>query len=107
MAEFAISRVTLRSRLHSGGLTPGEALAIAMDVGKALERAHAAGQIHGNLTSASILLQDSSAPNATIQASASEGPTLENVDHLAPERIAGGPPTVAADIYSFGRILEQ
>jgi len=107
MAEFAISRVTLRSRLQSRRLTPGEALAIATDVGRALERAHTAGQIHGNLTSASILLQDSSAPNATIQASGGEGPTLENVEDLAPERIAGGPPTVAADIYSFGRMLEQ
>ena len=107
MAEFAISRVTLRSRLQSGRLTPGEALAIATDVGRALERAHAAGQIHGNLTSTTILLQDSSAPNATIQASGGEGPTLENVEDLAPERIAGGPPTVAADIYSFGRVLEQ
>jgi serine/threonine protein kinase/tetratricopeptide (TPR) repeat protein len=107
MAEFAISRVTLRSHLHSGRLTPGEALAIATDLGKALEQAHAAGQIHGNLTSANIQLKDSSAPGVTIQGFHGEGPAVENLEHLAPERIAGGTPTVAADIYSFGCILEE
>jgi serine/threonine protein kinase len=107
MAEFAISGVTLRSRLQCGTLQKAEALAIAAEAGRALAQAHAAGQIHGNLTSASILLQDSSAPKVTIQGFGSEGAIAENVAHLAPERTAGGAPTVAADIYSFGRILEQ
>jgi eukaryotic-like serine/threonine-protein kinase len=107
MAEFAISRITLRSRLHSGRLTPWEALAIAVQTGKALEQAHAAGRVHGNLTSTSILLRESSAPNVTIQGFSSDGPTLENVRHLGPEQIAGSAPTVAADIYSFGQVLEE
>jgi eukaryotic-like serine/threonine-protein kinase len=107
MAEFAISRITLRSRLHSGRLTPWEALAIAVQTGKALEQAHAAGRVHGNLTSTSILLRESSAPNVTIQGFSSDGPTLENVRHLGPEQIAGSAPTVAADIYSFGEVLEE
>ncbi|HKD12976.1 MAG TPA: tetratricopeptide repeat protein [Candidatus Angelobacter sp.] len=107
MAEFAISGTTLRSRLQSGGLQTAEALAIGAEAGRALAQAHAAGRIHGNLTSASIVLQDSTAPKVTIEGFGREGPTAENVEHLAPERIAGGPPTIAADIYSFGRILEQ
>ena len=116
MAEFAISRVTLHSRLQSGRLTPGEALAIATETGRVLAEAHAAGRIHGNLTSSSIQLKDSSAPEVTIQgfgdqvindAGSHNAGLVGNAGNLAPERIAGGPPTIAADIYSFGGILEQ
>jgi serine/threonine protein kinase/tetratricopeptide (TPR) repeat protein len=116
MAEFAISRVTLHSRLQAGRLMPGEALAIATGVGRVLAEAHAAGRIHGNLSSASIQLKDSSAPEVTIQgfgeAPAVGTPAVGSsypgiAENLAPERIAGGPPTIAADIYSFGRILEE
>ena len=104
MAEYAISRITLRSRLQYGGLRPEEALALAADAGRALARAHAAGRIHGNLTPESFLLQGSS---VSIQRFGWEGTTAEDVDYRAPERLAGGPPTVAGDIYSFGRILGQ
>jgi hypothetical protein len=38
MAEFAISRVTLHSRLQSGRLTPGEALAIATETAECWQR---------------------------------------------------------------------
>jgi eukaryotic-like serine/threonine-protein kinase len=81
-----------------------------------LAEAHAAGRIHGNLTSSSIQLKDSSAPEVTIQgfgdqvindASSHNAGLVGNAGNLAPERIAGGPPTIAADIYSFGGILEQ
>lgn len=107
MAEFAISRITLRSRLHSGRLTPWEALAIAVQTGKALEQAHAAGRVHGNLTSTSILVRESSAPNVTIEGFSSKTPTLENVEPAPSDRIAGSAPKVAADIYSFGKVLEE
>ena len=104
MAEYAISRITLRSRLQYGGLRPAEALALAADAGRALARAHAAGKIHGNLSAESFLLHGSS---VTLQSFGCDGATAEEADYLAPERLAGGPPTLAADIYSFGRILEQ
>jgi serine/threonine protein kinase/tetratricopeptide (TPR) repeat protein len=107
MPEFFISTVTLRSRLLSGKLQPEQALAIAAELGRALAEAHAVGRIHGHLTTASILLQESSAPKVTIQGFGAEGKKPEDLTHLAAERIAGGPPTVAADIYSFGHILEQ
>lgn len=103
MAEYAISRITLRSRLQYGGLRPEEAFALAADAGRALARAHAAGRIHGNLSAENFLLHGSS---VTIQSFGCQGATAEETDYLAPERLAGGPPTIAADIYSFGRILE-
>ncbi len=102
-----MSGVTLRNRLQCGTLQTAEALAIAVEAGRALALAHAAGQIHGNLTSASIMLQHSTALTVPLQGFGEEQPPTEDIEHLAPERIAGGPPTVAADIYSFGRILEH
>jgi serine/threonine protein kinase/tetratricopeptide (TPR) repeat protein len=107
MPEFLISTVALRSRLLSGRLQAPEALIIAAEAGRALAEAHAVGQIHGHLTTQSILLQESSGMKVSIQGFGAEGEKPDDLDHLAPERIAGGPPTVAADIYSFGRVLEQ
>lgn len=104
MAEFAVSGITLRSHLQRGGLQPQEALALATQAGRALAQAHAEGRLHGSFTGASILLRDS---QATIQGFAGDGATVEDLENLAPERIAGGPPSMAADIYSFGCILDQ
>ncbi|HXX02366.1 MAG TPA: serine/threonine-protein kinase, partial [Candidatus Acidoferrales bacterium] len=106
MAKSAASTVTLHSRLRSTKLHVAEALALAAEAGRALAEAHAVGRIHGNLTSTNILLQDSSGPKVTIE-SFGGAPETGDAKHLAPERIAGGPPSVAADIYSFGRILEE
>src|SRR5215471_9484109 len=106
MAEFAVSTISLRSRLESGRLGPAEALAIAAEAGRVLAQAHAAGRIHGNLTSASILLQ-ATAPRVTIQGFGARVASGDVLEQLAPEQIAGGPPTIAADIFSFGRILDQ
>lgn len=89
--------------MQYGGLRPEEAFALAADAGRALARAHAAGRIHGNLSAENFLLHGSS---VTIQSFGCQGATAEETDYLAPERLAGGPPTIAADIYSFGRILE-
>src|ERR1051326_5132268 len=107
MAQFAHSGITLRSRLQSGGLQAAEALAIASETGRALAQAHKLGRIHGNLTTESVRLEKASAPNVTIQGFGEEQPVRGSPDDFAPERVAGGPPTVAADIYSFGRILDQ
>lgn len=108
MAEFAISGITLRTRLLSGRLHSAEALAIAGEVGRALAQAHSAGRVHGNLSTVSILLHGSSSSRITIQDFGGEGgETAVDPDCLAPERIASGRPTVASDIYSFGGILKQ
>jgi serine/threonine protein kinase/Flp pilus assembly protein TadD len=103
-----MSSVTLRARLLSGALTQEEAIAIAVGVCKKVAQAHAAGDIHGNLTSASILVDGFPSPTVAIEGFGENTTvTTENSANLAPERIAGEPPTVAGDVYSFGRILEQ
>src|SRR5258708_20155500 len=92
MAEFAMSGVTLRNRLQCGTLQTAEALAIAVEAGRALALAHAAGQIHGNLTSASIMLQHSTALTLTLQGFGQVQRPTEDIYHLAPHPIARAPP---------------
>src|SRR5579859_4187129 len=106
MAGYAVSGITLRSHLQSGGLQPPEALALAHEAARALAQAHASGRIHGNLTASSVWLSSSSAPRVAIQGFG-EAPSPESAADLAPERTSGGPPTIAADVYSFGRILQE
>src|SRR5579859_2251564 len=106
MAGYAVSGITLRSHLQSGGLQPPEALALAHKAARALAQAHASGRIHGNLTASSVWLSSSSAPRVAIQGFG-EAPSPESAADLAPERTSGGPPTIAADVYSFGRILQE
>jgi eukaryotic-like serine/threonine-protein kinase len=105
MAGYAVSGITLRSHLQSGSLQPPEAVALAHETARALAQAHASGRIHGNLTAGGVWISNSSAPRVAIQGFG-EAPTPESAPDLAPERTSGGPPTIAADIYSFGRILQ-
>src|SRR5262249_59779688 len=100
MAEFAISTTTLRSRLQSGKLPRAAAVAIAAEAGRALAQAHATGRIHGSLTSANILLQDSNPPRVTVEGFGPAGPTPGNPEDRPPGTPPGGPPTNARPLHS-------
>ena len=108
MAEFAIAGVSLQDHLQRSKLSAAEANWIALQVGEAVAQSHAAGHIIGNLTIANILLRnDPSGLHVTIGGSSVQASALSAVEYLAPECREGSKPTLAADIYSFGRILEQ
>ncbi|MEU8175210.1 serine/threonine-protein kinase [Microbispora hainanensis] len=102
-----------------GPLPPAEAARIARTMLSALTHAHAAGVRHGDVRPANVLLAhdgrvvladfgvsvpgppaDSSTDSST-DSSAGRGAEA----YLAPERAAGGPPTVAADLWSLGATL--
>lgn len=113
MTESVSPDTSLQVELQSGRVQPDDALHISEQIGEALAEAHDAGRIHGNLNSANVLVRkDSAGLHVSVTGFGGESPTLAgldhlSLDHLAPERKDGGPPTIAADIYSFGRILEQ
>lgn len=108
MAEFAIAGVPLQDHLQRTKLSLEEASSITRLIAGALAQAHAAGRVYGNLTPASIVLRsDLSGWRVTIGGSSTQAPTSHAFEDLAPEWRAGGKPTVATDIYSFGRILQQ
>ncbi|HEY6968558.1 MAG TPA: protein kinase, partial [Candidatus Angelobacter sp.] len=104
MAQFAFAEVSLQAHLQRGNISVADAMAIARQAGEALEEIHAAGRVHGNLTLASVLLRnDSSGLRVTIDGSGDHA----NLEYVAPECRTGAKPSVASDIYSFGRILEH
>ncbi|MGI5153678.1 serine/threonine-protein kinase [Microbispora sp. CA-102843] len=103
-----------------GPLPPAEAARIARTVLSALTHAHAAGVRHGDVRPANVLLAhdgrvlladfgvsvpatDPAFARTPGTGSPSAGRGTET--YLAPERAAGGPRTVAADLWSLGATL--
>lgn len=107
MAEFVSPGISLAEQLRLRVLETDEALLIAAQIGNALTTAHAAGRIHGNLTSSSILLRTDGHLGATIVGFDGESPTSASLEHFAPERRSGGPPTIVGDVYSYGSVLDE
>lgn len=105
-----------------GPLPPAEAARIARTVLSALTHAHAAGVRHGDVRPANVLLAHDGrvlladfgvTVPATDPAFAGDpvtgGPPAGRgtETYLAPERAAGGPRTVAADLWSLGATLHM
>jgi len=94
---------SLADRLAKGGLTPEEALRYAIDIGMALNRAHAGGAIHGKLSPHAILLTGSGARIIRPM----EGTDLDALPYRAPEQVRGGAPDWRSDIFAFGALLYE
>src|SRR5262245_8682609 len=101
---------TLASLVHLGRLGPGEAVSIGSDVCRALAAVHAAGLVHGDVKAQNVMrehdtgrivLMDFGAGRFLGTAGGLAGTPL----YLAPEVLAGGPPTAASDLYSLGVVL--
>ncbi|MEL6342365.1 MAG: TOMM system kinase/cyclase fusion protein [Myxococcota bacterium] len=116
---------TLGDALRSGGaLQPREAIHLMLQVLDALSAAHRLGMVHRDLKPQNIMLTNTGARrNATVldfgigavlQQSASE-PVYTQVTvsreflgtpaYSAPEQLRGEPPTLRADLFSWGLIL--
>jgi serine/threonine-protein kinase len=100
--------------VQRGALPPPRAARLASEVAMALDYAHAAGVVHGNLESSNILI----APDGTIKvgdfsiakAAASEDPDrtgeiLGSTHHLAPEQLDSDAVDGRADVYALGACL--
>src|SRR4051812_15481237 len=93
-----------------GPMGPGETTAIGIDLCRALAAVHAAGLVHGDVkaqnvmreTGGRIVLMDFGAGRA-------QGADVAGVAgtpmYLAPEVLAGEPPTTQSDLYSLGVVL--
>lgn len=104
---------SLGRRLHLDGPTPWpEALRIGVKLCGALETAHTAGTLHGNLKPGNVLVGDDGEPQLADFGHVAAGYetktgffTGDTIAYTAPEVLAGNPPTAAADIYSLGATL--
>ena len=110
---------TLRQLAADRPFSVGAALAIAAQIAEAMQEAHAARLVHGDLKPSNLMMEPSGRvrildfglarhidPLAT-QASAAAGDAPGTIAYMAPERLAGRAPGAAADIYALGVILYE
>ena len=123
---------TLAEMISAGPLPPGEALAIARQIGEALEEAHAKGIVHRDLKPANVKVSSdgkvklldfglakawaaepasgvSSEEEAALATKTSDqttpGAVVGTVSYMAPEQARGRPVDKRADIWAFGVVL--
>jgi tetratricopeptide (TPR) repeat protein/TolB-like protein len=102
---------TLETWLRTHGtMGAGEAGALGIDVCRALAAVHAAGLVHGDIKAQNVMREDGGRlVLMDFGAGRVQGSGAANVAgtpmYLAPEVLAGGPPTPRSDIYSVGVLL--
>lgn len=99
-----------------GHLQPGRVAAVLDDLARGLGAAHAHGVVHGGPSPADVTLDGGPGGGAVLggfvlqQAALrtarddGDGRIVGDRPYLAPERLAGGPPTVASDLYGLGAV---
>jgi serine/threonine-protein kinase len=108
---------TLKERIQRvGRLTISEAIAIAIEVARALDTAHAHGVVHRDVKPQNILLDAEGGAKITdfgIARSGNEegltvgGRVLGTTDYISPEQALGHQVTGQSDIYSLGVVLYE
>jgi serine/threonine-protein kinase len=102
---------TLETWLRTHGtMGGGEAGALGVDVCRAVAAVHAAGLVHGDIKAQNVMREDGGRlVLMDFGAGRAQGSIAANVAgtpmYLAPEVLAGAPPTPRSDIYSVGVLL--
>ncbi len=92
----------LAAKLRRELVSPDEALRYAIDIGTALNNAHAQGLAHGMVSPQTILICDAGAVLLKPLYSESIEP-----GYRAPEQVLGKPPDARSDIFAFGAFLYE
>jgi len=107
---------TLADRLQAGPMPSEEAVAVAVDVCRALEAAHARGLIHRDIKPGNVMLlldgrvkvvDFGIARAAGSDTLTGTGVVLGSTAYLAPEQASGQPVDERADLYALGCVLYE
>ena len=102
---------SLEERLGNGPAPVDEALSVVARVADTLAVAHRAGVVHGNLLPGNVIAGPAGvkvtdfglwALRDHLASARPDAPRQSVLPYAAPERLSGGPPSPAADMYSLG-----
>jgi hypothetical protein len=111
--EFVHGRTLAAEVEARGAHSADEAIVVGRALCGALAAVHAKGLVHGDVKAHNVMREDGGrvvlmdfGAGRSMQASASGVDVLTGTPlYLCPERLRGGPPTAATDIYSLGVLL--
>ena len=108
---------TLRSEIERGPLDPKRAVAIAVDIARALCAAHEAGVVHRDLKPENVLIATGDAVKvvdfgiAQVESLNTRltrpGDAIGTPAYMPPEQLLGGEADARADIYALGVVLSE
>lgn len=92
-----------------GHLTVGEMVTVLTPVARTLHDLHGQGLVHGDLSPANVLLDTDGKPlladfGVSRLAADGDAEVWGSEGYVAPEVLAGAPPTPAADVYALGAL---
>jgi len=116
-----IEGTPLDEMTRSGALSPNSARELCVQLAEGLDAAHRNGVVHGDFKPSNVLVAAGRPPRAVIMdfglaramrgapddPAGTESLAAGTLDYMAPELLAGSPPSVASDLFAFGKVARQ